>query len=109
MLPSPPGSLLVRRRPSDGCGGTEIPGVWNPRRKVGGTPSMITAAEIDQLVARLGDPTAHEMTAEFNRARRHRERVHVSSMKRALRRHGYVVKKNAEGRWSVYGRMSSPD
>ena len=33
-----------------------------------------------------------ELTAEFNRARRRRDRVHVSSIKRALRRHGYVVK-----------------
>jgi transposase len=72
-----------------------------PRDKRGGTPSAIAVEEIEQLMANLGDPTAVELTAEFNRRRRGRARVHVSSMKRALRRHGYVVKKNADGRWRV--------
>lgn len=72
-----------------------------PRRKSGGTPSTISGIEIDGLMAHLGDPTASELTAEFNRGRRGRARVHMSSMKRALRRHGYVVKKNADGRWRV--------
>lgn len=72
-----------------------------PREKRGGTPSRIGGAEVATLVARLRDPTAVELTAEFNRGRRGHGRVHVSSMKRALRRHGYVVKKNADGRWRV--------
>jgi transposase len=75
--------------------------------KGGGTPSSISAAELDAIVTRLGDPTALEITAEFNRHRRGAARVHVSSMKRALHRHGYVVKKNAAGRWRVCGRTSS--
>jgi transposase len=75
-----------------------------PRRKRGGTCSPIERAEIDTLIARLRDPTAGEMTAEFNHGRRGSNRVHVSSMKRALRRYGYVVKKNADGRWRVCGR-----
>jgi transposase len=75
--------------------------------KGGGTPSSISAEELDAIVTRLGDPTAREMTAEFNRHRRGKARVHVSSMKRALHRHGYVVKKNAAGRWRVCGRTSS--
>lgn len=74
--------------------------------KSGGTHSSITAAELDAIVSRLGDPTALEITAEFNRHRRGATRVHVSSTKRALHRHGYVVKKNAAGRWSVCGRTS---
>jgi transposase len=77
------------------------------RPKGGGTPSMITADELDAIVSRLGDPTALEITAEFNRHRRGKARVHVSSMKRALHRHGYVVKKNAVGRWRVCARTSS--
>jgi transposase len=78
------------------------------KRKGGGTPSDISAEELDAIVTRLGDPTALEITAEFNRHRRGKARVHVSSTKRALHRHGYVVKKNAAGRWRVCGRTSSP-
>ena len=73
-----------------------------PRPRGGGTPSSITLAEIEEMMVRLRDPTAGELTAEFNRNRRGRARVHVSSMKRALHRHGYVVKKNADGRWRVF-------
>jgi transposase len=72
-----------------------------PRPRGGGTPSRITLSEVEAMMHRLRDPTAGELTAEFNRRRR-RSRVHVSSMKRALRRFGYVVKKNADGRWRVY-------
>jgi|SRR5579859_1220905 len=74
-----------------------------PTPKGGGTPSTISASEIESILERLGDATANELTAEFNRGRRGKYRVHVSSMKRALHRHGYVVKKNAAGRWSVCG------
>jgi transposase len=72
-----------------------------PMPKGGGTPSAISAADIEHLLARLGDATALELTLEFNRGRRRHDTVHVSSMKRALHRHGYVVKKNDAGRWSV--------
>jgi transposase len=75
-------------------------------RKGGGTPSTITQTEVDALVAGLRDATAGEITAEFNRRRRGRSRVHVSSMKRALHRFGYVIKKNDEGRWRVSGPTS---
>jgi transposase len=78
-----------------------------PRVKGGGTPSSISLDDIERLVARLRDPTANEITAEFNRPRRRRERVHVSSIKRALHRFGYVVKKSVDGRWRVCGRTSS--
>ena len=82
-------------------------GTLEPRTKGGGTPSTITAADIEMLMAELRDPTAGELTAGFNRSRRGRNRVHVSSMKRALRRCGYVVKKSADGRWRVCAPMSS--
>jgi transposase len=78
-----------------------------PDNKGGGTPSAITQRELDGLVGKLGDPTAGEVTAEYNRRRRGRSRVHVSSIKRALHRHGYVVKKNADGRWRVSAPTSS--
>lgn len=78
-----------------------------PKPKAGGTQSSIEADELDAIIGKLGDPTAREITSEFNRRRRGDARVHVSSTKRALQRHGYVVKKNAAGRWSVCGRMSA--
>jgi transposase len=73
----------------------------SPMRKGGGTPSEISGYEIAAMLGRLGDATAIELTVEFNRARRRAARVHVSSMKRALHRHGYVVKKSADGHWRV--------
>src|SRR5678815_3520312 len=68
-------------------------GDLTPQNKGGGVCSAITAREVDALVGKLGDPTAGEITAAFNKHRRGRRRVHVSSMKRALHRYGYVVKK----------------
>lgn len=82
-------------------------GDLRPRRKGGGTPSVIARDEIEAALARVRDATAGELTAEFNRKRHWRVRVHVSSMKRALHRHGYVVKKNVDGRWRVSGLTSS--
>ena len=66
-----------------------------PRPKAGGTTSRVTAADLEALLVALGDPTAGELTATYNRPRRGRGRVHVSSMKRALHRHDDVVKKTA--------------
>lgn len=88
--------------------------VWRSRKqgdvapdpKGGGWRSPISEDEIDAIIAKLGDPTAGEVTAEYNRRRRKASRVHVSSVKRALHRFGYVVKKNADGRWRVCDRTS---
>jgi len=77
-----------------------------PTAKAGGRFSRITLGDIETALATIRDATAGELTAEFNRTRRRRDHVHVSSIKRALRRHGYVVKKNADGRWRVCGRTS---
>lgn len=74
-----------------------------PSPKGGGNPSTITAEEIAMVVGRLRDPTAAELTAELNRGRHARDRVHVSSVKRALHRYDYRVKKSADGRWRVCG------
>lgn len=78
-----------------------------PTPRAGGTPSTITLDDLEAGLTTVRDATAGELTAEYNRSRRRRDRVHVSSIKRALRRHGYVVKKSADGRWRVCGRMSS--
>lgn len=78
-----------------------------PTAKAGGRISTISLGDIEAALATIRDATAGELTAQFNRTRRRRDRVHVSSIKRALRRHGYVVKKSADGRWRVCGRTSS--
>lgn len=73
-----------------------------PQHKGGGTPSDVDPAELQTIVAKLGDGTANEITAEYNRRRRGANRRHVSSIKRALHRAGFVVKKNASGRSNSY-------
>jgi transposase len=77
-----------------------------PRPKAGGTTSAITSTDLEALLVALGDPTAGELTAAYNRPRRGRARVHVSSVKRALHRHDYVVKKNGAGRRKWHGPSS---
>ena len=64
-----------------------------PRSKGSGPRSTISPAELEALVERLGDATANELTVAYNKGRRGPQRVHVSSIKRALHRVGYVVKK----------------
>lgn len=83
-------------------------GHLRPRKKGGGNRSDISVELIEALVARLGDATAGEITAEYNRGRHGKERRHVSSIKRALHRAGFVVKKSASGRWNNFVRTSSP-
>ena len=84
-------------------------GQVDPEKKSGGTPSRIAVTEVEALVTQLGDPTAGEITAAYNRTRRGRSRVHVSTMKRALHRCGYVVKKNGGAHWRPAGPTSKPN
>ena len=72
-----------------------------PTPKGGGNRSTISEAEIEAAIKRLRDPTAGELAAELNRNRTPRARLHVSSIKRALHRFGYAVKKSADGHWRV--------
>jgi transposase len=78
-----------------------------PKPKAGGTPSPIRGVTVDALIAALGDPTAAELTAAYNRQQRGRRRVHLSSMKRALHRHDYVVTKTVPAAGS--GAARRPD
>jgi transposase len=66
-----------------------------PQKKGGGTPSDVSTTELEAILARHPDANAGEIAAEYNRGRRGKQRRHVSSIKRALYRAGYVVKKNA--------------
>lgn len=78
----------------------------SPKAAGGGRRSTITLQDIEQGLAACPDATALELTLEINRSRAKRERIHVSSTKRALSRHGFVVKKSADGHWRVSGRTS---
>lgn len=69
-------------------------GHLKPRQKGGGNRSDVSVKELEAILARVGDANAGEITAEYNRGRRGKDRRHVSSIKRALHRGGYVVKKN---------------
>jgi transposase len=79
-----------------------------PLKKSGGTPSDVSREELEAILARRPDANAGEITAEYNRGRRGKQRRHASSIKRALYRAGYVVKKNAFVHWSSSDPMSSP-
>lgn len=81
-------------------------GTLTPKASGGGNRSTITLQDIESALAKCADATALELTSAINRQRTKRLRVHVSSTKRALARHGYVVKKSADGRWRVSGRTS---
>jgi transposase len=83
-------------------------GHLHPKPKAGGARSTVAGGELEHLIIVLADPTAGELTAAYNRTRRGRQRVHVSSIKRALHRQDYVVKKNAAGRRKWTGRTSTP-
>lgn len=80
-----------------------------PKKKGGGNRSDISLDELEEIVFALGDANVGEITAEYNRGRRGMARRHDSSIKRALHRAGFVVKKNGSARWSNSGRTSSPN
>lgn len=67
-----------------------------PLAKGGGNHSSITAEALEALLDEMRDATAVELTAAFNRGKKGKARVHVSSLKRALHRYGYVLKKNED-------------
>jgi transposase len=84
-------------------------GHLQPRKKGGGNKSDISVKDIEAILDKVGDANAGEITAEYNRGRRGRDRRHVSSIKRALYRAGYVVKKSASERSSSSGPTSPPN
>jgi transposase len=83
-------------------------GTVAPLQKGGGVRSEVQQEELEEILARRPDANAGEITAEYNRGRRGRRRRHVSSIKRALYRAGYVVKKNVFVRSNSSGPTSSP-
>ena len=73
-----------------------------PRAKGGGVRSDVSLEELEMILAAHPDANAGEITAAYNRGRRGRRRRHASSIKRALYRFGYVVKKNGYVRSSSF-------
>src|SRR5262245_4925368 len=61
----------------------------------GGNRSPIDLGLLESIIAKTGDATSFELTAAYNRQVARRARVHRSSIDRALRRAGYVFKKNS--------------
>jgi transposase len=66
-----------------------------PRAKGGGNPSPVDIETLTTIVVELRDATTYELTAAYNQRVAKSARVHRSSVQRALRRAGYVFKKNA--------------
>lgn len=81
-------------------------GHLTPCKKRGGRFSDVCLVEIEGILNRIGDANAGEIAAAYNRNRRGKSRRHVSSIKRALYRAGYVVKKNGYARVSSCGLTS---
>jgi transposase len=79
-----------------------------PRERGGGNPSPIDIALLTALVGELRDATTYELTAAYNRRVGRAREVHRSSIQRALRRAGYVFKKNAYARSNNRARTSKP-
>ena len=70
-------------------------GHLKPEKKGGGNRSDVSVKALEAILDQHPDANAGEIAAAYNRGRRGKDRRHVSSIKRALHRGGYVVKKNA--------------
>ena len=68
-------------------------GHLTPQKRGGGRRSDVSLMEIEVILSKRGDANAGEIAAAYKRERRGKARRHVSSIKRALYRGGYVVKK----------------
>ena len=91
---------IVRRRET---------GSVAPLPKAGGRASPVDVAVLEAVVRERPDTTTGELTRAYNRRVERRQRVHRSSILRALHRRGYVFKKNARGPQSRTGPTSKPD
>lgn len=81
-------------------------GSIEPRPHGGGAVAKVDTALLEAVLVELPDGTRAELTARYNESVERRDRVHESSVYRALRREGYVSKKNSRDRRSKSDRMS---
>jgi len=70
----------------------------------GGMPAKVDLEILKEVLSELPDGTRAELTVLYNRKVPKSRRVHASSVYRALRRNGYVSKKNSRGRRSKTAR-----
>ncbi len=89
--------VLVWLQPhsSDGFGGSGNSIPSRRSRSGGGNRSPVDLEALTKVVVELRDATTYELTAAYNQRVAKGARVHRSSVQRALRRAGYVFKKNA--------------
>lgn len=83
-------------------------GVLDPLAKAGGWVSPVDVPALHALVRERPDRTTDELTRAYNHLVGPAARVHRSSILRALRRTGYVFKKNDPAQRSMIGRASKP-
>ncbi len=91
---------IVRRRET---------GTVAPLARSGGRTSPIARDVLHAVVGETPDATTEELTREYNGRVPRAQRVHRSSILRALHRSGYVFKKNGRGLQNGIGPMSPPN
>jgi transposase len=79
-----------------------------PFQRAGGWQSPIDLQVMQAVVGEKPDRTTEELTRVYNRRVPRPQRVHRSSLLRALRRCGYVFKKNVRGPQKPTGPTSTP-
>jgi transposase len=77
-----------------------------PRPRGGGWKSGIDEALLNRLIREVPDSTIPEFCAEYNRRVSRAERTSVSAVRRAMKRLGFVLKKNGRGRAKRIARTS---
>lgn len=79
-----------------------------PAKKRGGWQSPVDLTVMHAVVKEKPDGTTEELTRAYNRQVGKAHRVHRSSLLRALRRCGYVFKKNVRGPQKPTAMTSAP-
>ncbi len=91
---------IVRRRET---------GTVAPLPKSGGRTSPVDVAVLERVVRETPDATTEELKRAYNGRVDRADRVHRSSILRALHRSGYVFKKNVRGPQSRTAPTSTPN
>jgi transposase len=81
-------------------------GTLEPAQRGGGNFSRVDVPRLLKVMAERRDATTDEITRVYNSGQPKRLKVHRSSILRALRREGFVFKKNGLGQWNKIGRTS---
>lgn len=82
-------------------------GTLDPAPRAGGNFSQVDRERLLTLVSETRDATTDELTRLYNRGLPKGKRVHRSSILRALKREGFVFKKNVRGPQNKTGLTSA--